>query len=63
MKQVDWSTVQVENVNTRDYPDFVDAYFSYGEYTDGTALTEDELIKLTEENGDALNEKAHESLF
>ena len=39
--------LEVDGVDSRDYPDFSDAYFSYGCYEDGTPLTEDELDKLT----------------
>ena len=38
--------VQVDGVDTKDYPDFVDAYISYAEYEDGTELTEDELERI-----------------
>jgi hypothetical protein len=39
--------VEVDGVDTRDYPDYCDAYFSYAEYEDGTKLTDDELDDLT----------------
>ncbi len=54
--------IQVDGVDSRDYPDFSDAYFCYACYEDGTPLTDDELNKLTEDNGDLLNEKAYDSL-
>jgi len=54
--------IEVDGVDSRDYPDFSDAYFSYACYEDGTKLTDDELNKLTEENGDILYEKAYDSL-
>ena len=59
--KVDWSTVQVDGVDSRDYPDFSDAFFSYAEYENGVELSEEELSKLTDDNGDTLNELAHES--
>jgi len=54
--------IEVDGVDGRDYPDFSDAYFSYACYEDGTPLTDDELNKLTEDNGDLLYEKAYDSL-
>jgi hypothetical protein len=54
--------LEVDGVDGSDYPDFSDAYFSYGCYEDGTPLTEDELNKLTDLAGDVLWEMAYESL-
>ena len=39
--------IEVENVNTRDYPDFCDAYISYAE-VDGRLLNEHELNEVNE---------------
>lgn len=53
---------EVDGVHRDDYPDFCDAFFSYAEWADtGEPLTEQCLDRLTEENGDVLNEMAHES--
>ena len=54
--------IEVDGVDSRDYPDFSDAYFSYACYEDGTPLTEQELDKLADQNGDILHEKAFDSL-
>lgn len=54
--------IEVDGVDSRDYPDFADAYFSYACYEDGTPLTDDELNKFTEDNGDLLYEKAYDLL-
>jgi hypothetical protein len=54
--------IEVDGVNPSDYPDFSDAYFSYACYEDGTPLTEQELDKLADQNGDILHEKAYDSL-
>ena len=54
--------IEVNGVNPSDYPDFSDAYFSYACYEDGTPLTDDELEKLADQNGDVLWEKAYDSL-
>jgi hypothetical protein len=45
-KKINWRSLEFEDVDLRDYPDFSDAYVSYAEYEDGTALTDDELELL-----------------
>ena len=62
-RTVDFTTLELDGVDRRDYPDFCDAYFSYAEYEDGTELTDDELEQLTEDNPDLVNSMAHESLY
>jgi hypothetical protein len=53
--------VEVDGVDTRDYPDFCDAYFSYAVFEDTTeVLTDEELELLTENNSEILNEMAFE---
>ena len=54
--------LEVDGVDRADYPDFSDAYFSYGCYEDGTPLTEEELDRLTILANDVLWEMAFESL-
>lgn len=45
-KKLNFRSLEFEDVDLRDYPDFTDAYVSYAEYEDGTPLTDDELDKL-----------------
>ena len=40
--------IDLDGIDTRDYPDFVDAYICYSE-RDGRPLTEEELDKLNED--------------
>lgn len=54
--------LEVDGVDSRDYPDFADAYFSYACYEDGTPLTEYELDKLTDLASDVLWEMAFDKL-
>ena len=54
--------LEVDGVDSGDYPDFCNAYFSSGCYEDGTPLTDDELNKLTDLAGDVLWEMAFDSL-
>lgn len=53
--------LEVDGVDTRDYPDFCDAYFAYGVWkSTGEPLTDDELERLTEEYPCVLNAMAFE---
>ena len=53
--------VQVDGVDTMDYPDFCDAYFCYAEYEDtGEELDDVDLELLTADNYDVVNEMAYE---
>lgn len=60
-KEINISSVIVEDIHMFDYPDFVDAFISYLEYTDGTPLTDEELIQVTDENEGLTNELIHEN--
>ena len=53
----------VDGIDMKDYPDFCDAYFDSACYEDGTALTDDELIELTDENFDALHEAVYDTIY
>ena len=57
-RDIDWTSVEVDGVDTRDYPDFCDAYFSYACYEDGTELTDSELDDLTSDYEDTLYDMA-----
>ena len=54
--------MEVDGVDSRDYPDFADAHFSYACYEDGTPLTDEELEELSDKCSDVLWEKAYDSL-
>jgi len=47
MKQINYDTLEVDGIDTNDAPDFSDAYFCYGEYTDGTELSDEALVKFS----------------
>lgn len=52
MKPIDYTkieSVEVEGIDTRDYPDFSDAYISYAEI-DGREATEEELQELSDDS-------------
>lgn len=45
--------IEIDGVDTRDYPDFCDAFISAARYEDtGAALTDEELDELHEAGGD-----------
>ena len=52
--------IEIDGVDSDDYPDFCDAFFSYAEYEDGTPLSDDELETLGDENPDLINNMASE---
>jgi len=62
-KPVNLRSLEIDGVDRRDHPDYSDAYFSYGEYADGTQLTDDELERLTDERGDIVNQMANDSMY
>jgi len=43
------SDVEVDGIDTADYPDFCDAFISYAEY-DGREMTDEELDVLNEDS-------------
>lgn len=62
-KTVDLSSLEVDGVHHWDYPDFTDAYLSYGQFTDGTELSDEQLEKLQDEHSDLASNLAHDSMF
>jgi hypothetical protein len=53
----------VDGIDMSDYPDFCDAYFESACYEDGTALTDDELIDLTDHNQEVLHEMVYDLIY
>lgn len=62
-KEVDISSIELDGVDTKDYPDFSDAYISAAYYTDGTQLTDQEVQQLEKENYGITNKLAHDSIL
>jgi hypothetical protein len=54
---------RVDGIDMSDYPDFCDAYFESACYEDGTALTDDELNDLTDQNPEALHEMIYDQIY
>jgi hypothetical protein len=61
-KAVDMSCIEIDGIDTTDYPDFSDAYISSAIFEDGTELTVDELQLLQEELYYDMNEMIMERL-
>lgn len=53
-------SIELEDVDSRDYPDFCDAFIAYAETVDGVPLTDEQLEELNED-GEWVNQLAHES--
>jgi len=54
--------IEIESIDTKDYPDFCDAFISYAEYEDGTPLSDWELDELSQD-ADFLYELIYFKLF
>ncbi len=55
-KVVDTGSLEIDGVDGRDAPDFSDAYFSAGQFKDGTEMSDEELNELAAEHPDLLHE-------
>jgi hypothetical protein len=62
---IDHSSIEIDGIDERDAPDFVDSYISYAEWEDGTELTDDELEQLNDrsEYQALAQEKAFEKMY
>jgi len=52
MKKVDINSIEIDGVDTKDYPDFADSFASYAEWSDGDKLTDNELDDFNDEFSD-----------
>jgi len=62
-RKVDYRSAEVEDVNTRDYPDFCDAFISTMDWEDGTEMTDTELEVWCDNNPDCVYEIVCDSVF
>lgn len=60
-KKVDISSIEIEGIDSNDYPDFVDSYASYAEYTNGKELTDSELDDFSDQFPDFVQQLAMET--
>lgn len=63
MKTLNRDSIQLDGINTRDYPDFCDAFISYAEYNNGTPLNDQELDALNDNEPDLVYELVMDYLF
>jgi len=59
-KEIDYSTIEIYDIDFRDYPDFCDAHIGYALYIDGDEVSDEDLEILNEEMRDYINEVACE---
>lgn len=62
-KEVNLDSLEIDGVNSRDYPDFVDAYISYGLFTDGSELNDQEMDEFTDKYSDIVHQLAYDSFY
>jgi len=55
------TNIEVDGIDTRDYPDFCDAYIVYAEY-DGEAMS-DEQIDILNEDSNFVHDCVYDQLF
>ena len=56
--------IELDGVNEKDYPDFVDAYVAYAYSTElNRPLDDDELDDLNEQHPDFVSEQVYDYLF
>jgi hypothetical protein len=65
LEGVNYGSIEIDGVDSDDYPDFVDAYVISAEFEDGTPLSEEELEQLTDElyQSGELADMAAETLY
>ena len=56
-KSVSVLSLEVDGVDSTDYPDFCDAYFSYATYENGSPLSDDDLDALSDKYSEILSER------
>ena len=62
--EIEMSSVEVDGVDTADFPDFSDSFISYAEFKNGTPLSDEELDQLNDSSAgmELAQELAHDSL-
>ena len=65
LEGVNYNSIELDGIDSDDYPDFVDAYVISAEFKDGTPLSEEELEQLTDElhQSGELADMAYQSLY
>jgi hypothetical protein len=65
LEGVDYGSIELDGIDSDDYPDFVDAYVISAQFEDGTPLSKEELEQLTDElyQSGQLADMAAQSLY
>jgi hypothetical protein len=65
LEGVDYGSIELDGIDSDDFPDFVDAYVISAQFEDGTPLSEEELEQLTDElyQSGQLADMAAQSLY
>jgi hypothetical protein len=56
---VDVGSLEIDGVDHFDAPDFCDAFFSAGQFEDGTAMNDEELNELAQQHPEILEERIY----
>lgn len=60
--KIDYTSLEVDGIDTLDHPDYCDAYFSKGLYEDGTSIP-DSVLEILSNDGELLHEKIIDILY
>jgi len=59
---VDFKSLELDGIDSRDYPDFCDAYISGGYYLDGTPLADD-VLEVLSNDGELVHKLVFDFIF
>lgn len=62
-REVDLNTLEIDDIDRRDHPDYVDAYFSAGMFTDGEELSDEQLDQLKDQYPDLFYDKINDYIY
>lgn len=60
LRLLDHSSIEVDGIDGRDFPDFVDAYVTYARTLDGQPLTDEQLEDINDECPELAQQAAYE---
>ena len=55
-KNIDKGTIEIDDIEPQDYPDFCNAFISYAEYEDGTEASDGDIEQWVVMTGDTFSE-------
>lgn len=63
IKDINWNSLDIDGIDTADYPDFCDAFAISGYTKDGRELTDDELEYINDHYRDFIYERVIDIIF